>query len=66
MDHKPAQDDDRLPRRPTTAIEFGRVAKSAAEEQSEWRAWQQRSGCWNVSFQDWKQGRPVTMNLGRG
>ena len=53
-------------RRPTTAIEFGRTTRSAAEDQADWRAWQKRTGCWNVSFQDWKQGRPVTVDLNLG
>lgn len=60
---KPAPEDARIPRRPTTAIEFGVGTKSAVEDQSDWRAWQQRTGCWSVSFQDWKQGRPVSVNL---
>ncbi len=50
-------------RRPVTAIEFGRATRSAAEDQADWRAWQKRTGCWNVSFQDWKQGRPVAVEL---
>ncbi len=49
--------------RPTTAISFGRATRSNAEDQADWRAWQRRTGCWNVSFQDWKHGRPVAVEL---